>query len=79
MAELEAEANGASGPELEMLEAASSATGVVQDRPVDERLLFCAEVLIGYKVEVQVCGANVFQRLYPLQTNLAGFPARPSA
>jgi hypothetical protein len=23
--------------------------------PVNERLLFCAEVLIGYKCEVQVC------------------------
>lgn len=58
MAEVEAEANGAIGPEMEM-EAASSASVAVQDRPVDERLLFCAEVLIGYKVEVQVCGGDV--------------------
>lgn len=54
MADVEEAANGVAGPELQTMEAASSAPAAVRDRPVDERLLFCAEVLIGYKVEVQV-------------------------
>lgn len=79
MAQVEAEVNGTQGPELEMLEAASSASVAVQDRPVDERLLFCAEVLIGYKVEVQVCGEDRSQRLCPLQTNTCKLVCRSRA